>query len=102
MGITYNICWWTNCCRRNIERGRYSTLDNGTNTVGFTALPGGERVWSDGGFAELGTDSYHWTSTEDEYLSTNGWGQGMTTTTIATVKGGYPKVAGASVRCLKN
>jgi uncharacterized protein (TIGR02145 family) len=78
------------------------TVDNGTNTVGFTALPGGERVWSDGGFAELGTDSYHWTSTEDEYLSTNGWGQGMTTTTIATVKGGYPKVAGASVRCLKN
>ena len=78
------------------------TLDNGTNTVGFTALPGGERVASDGGFAELGTDSWHWSSTIDQYDITKGWGQGMNTATITTVQSGFEKSAGASVRCIKN
>jgi uncharacterized protein (TIGR02145 family) len=78
------------------------TLDNGTNTVGFTALPGGERVAADGGFAELGTDSYHWSSTIDGYDNTLGWGQGMNTATTTTVQSGFAKRSGASVRCIKN
>jgi uncharacterized protein (TIGR02145 family) len=78
------------------------TLDNGTNTVGFTALPGGERVAADGGFAELGTDSYHWSSTIDENDNTLGWGQGINTATTTTAKSGFTKRAGASVRCIKN
>ncbi|MCF6172044.1 MAG: hypothetical protein L3J66_13800 [Bacteroidales bacterium] len=35
---------------------------NGSNTSGFSALPGGHR-YTDGPFYDLGTDGYFWTST---------------------------------------
>lgn len=73
-----------------------------TNVTGFTAIPGGERTWNTGGFAEIGLNSYYWSSTEDEFVSINGWGQGLSNTSSSIVKGGYRKTAGASVRCLKN
>jgi|NGEPerStandDraft_6_1074524.scaffolds.fasta_scaffold13626_3 uncharacterized protein (TIGR02145 family) len=73
-----------------------------TNKTGFTAIPGGERVYTDGGFAEIGTNSYHWSSTEDEYNSAMGWGQNISNTSGSIINNGYPKTSGVSVRCLKN
>jgi uncharacterized protein (TIGR02145 family) len=78
------------------------TMANGSNDVNFTALPGGERVSTDGGFAEMGTDSYHWSSTIDESDNTLGLGQSINTGTTTTTKSGFHKTAGASVRCIKN
>ena len=36
--------------------------ENGTNTSGFSALPGGYRYAADGSFNAIGTISYWWSS----------------------------------------
>ena len=38
--------------------------ENGTNTSGFSALPGGYRYYLDGTFQAIGRWSYWWSSNE--------------------------------------
>jgi uncharacterized protein (TIGR02145 family) len=77
-------------------------VDNGTNDVGFTALPSGERVWNDGGFAQLGTNCYFWSSTIDEWDISLGFGQALYPATTTMSQLGFHKSSGASIRCIKD
>jgi uncharacterized protein (TIGR02145 family) len=46
---------------------------NGTNTSGFSALPGGYRFALDGTWQAIGSFTYWWTGTETFAGSTEGW-----------------------------
>jgi uncharacterized protein (TIGR02145 family) len=72
---------------------------NGTNEVGFTALPGGE---CQGPFYYIGEEARWWSTTEKEEDNTKAW--------LITIRSGYNplniytsyKDSGESVRCLKD
>jgi uncharacterized protein (TIGR02145 family) len=76
------------------------TTGNGTNTSGFSALPGGYRYYFDGGFASLGTIGYFWSS--DQASPTNGLYRRMDGANAGVFREGAVKAAGKSVRCIKN
>jgi uncharacterized protein (TIGR02145 family) len=88
---------------------------NGTNTSGFSALPGGYRKGLDGTFTGIdGADgigllTYLWTSTEDGTPATKAWYRrldgwdGVTVVENAQVfRDAVTKVAGKYVRCVKD
>ena len=73
---------------------------NGTNTSGFSGLPGGMRH-NDGSFFNVGEDGYWWSSSEDD--PDGAWGSRL------SIFNGYeldrdidPKGNGYSVRCLRD
>ncbi len=76
------------------------TTGNGTNTSGFSALPGGYRYYFDGGFAGVGTIGYFWSS--DQASPTNGLYRRMDGAQAGVFREGAVKAAGKSVRCIKN
>lgn len=76
------------------------TTGNGTNTVGFTALPGGYRYYFDGGFAGAGTIGYWWSS--DQVSPTNAYYRRLDGANAGIFREGAVKAAGKSVRCIKN
>jgi uncharacterized protein (TIGR02145 family) len=76
------------------------TTGNGTNTVGFSALPGGYRYYFDGGFAGAGTIGYWWTS--DQASPTNALYRRLDGANAGVFREGAVKAAGKSVRCIKN
>jgi uncharacterized protein (TIGR02145 family) len=70
-----------------------------TNVVGFTALPGGLRVYS-GKYEMIGTFGIFWTTTvSDEFSAFN---CGLFNETPGAVIDGKRKGYGFSVRCIKN
>jgi uncharacterized protein (TIGR02145 family) len=77
----------------------YSPNTGATNETGFTALPGGYRGY-EGSFYFMGYAGYWWSATE--YDANNAWYRGL------YYNGNYDhnlsnsKMAGFSVRCLKN
>lgn len=71
---------------------------NGTNALGFSALPGGRRNPS-GLFYVLGERSYWWSS------SLNGieaWSREINSHSEGIARNDYKKITGYSVRCLKD
>jgi uncharacterized protein (TIGR02145 family) len=76
------------------------TTGNGTNTVGFTALPGGYRYYLDGGFAGAGTIGYWWMA--DQVSPTNSYYRRLDGANAGVFREGAVKAAGKSVRCIKN
>ena len=76
------------------------TTGNGTNTGGFTALPGGYRYYFDGGFAGAGTIGYWWTA--DQASPTNALYRRLDGANAGVFREGAVKAAGKSVRCIKN
>lgn len=78
-----------------------------TNETGFTALPGGYRR-GDGPFGyeahygTLGTGGHWWSSTEVGPGSTDSWGEFMYYDNGTFPNYGHRKVAGFSVRCIKD
>jgi len=69
------------------------------NTSGFTALPGAYR--SDrGAFAEVGSSSIWWTSTE--FSATSAWGRSLTYSSNNLNRINYPKGSGFYVRCVRD
>ena len=72
---------------------------NGTNTSGFSGLPGGSRYYS-GTFYGIGKYGYWWSSTEDftgsAWLRTLFYGYGI------VGRDDYDKEVGFSVRCLRD
>ena len=70
-----------------------------TNQVGFTALPGGMRVYS-GKFEMMGTMGIFWTSTNSDEFS--GLNCGLFNETAGAVIDGKRKGYGYSVRAVKN
>lgn len=75
----------------------------GTNTSGFTAIPGGYRIdESNAFFNYLGTNGYWWSSTEDNY-GVNGYV--LLDQVLSGGKNGHSsnhKNAGLSIRCIKD
>ena len=76
------------------------TTGNGTNTVGFTALPGGYRYYFDGGFAGAGTIGYWWTA--DQASPTDALYRRLDGANAGVFREGAVKAAGKSVRCIKD
>jgi uncharacterized protein (TIGR02145 family) len=70
-----------------------------TNESSFTALPGGYRV-NTGGFLNMGTYAYFWSSTESDSYST--WGRLLSSGIAAIYRYADSKKAGFSIRCVKN
>jgi uncharacterized protein (TIGR02145 family) len=71
---------------------------NGTNEVGFCGLPGGVRYPDQ--FMGVGLGTYWWSSTE--YNSSIAWERSITFDRGAIWRNGGVKLAGFSVRCVKN
>ena len=73
---------------------------NGTNTSGFSALPGGYRYAADGSFQAIGQWTYWWSNTEVDagiayYRRLDGTSSGV-------YKGGVDERAGKYIRCIKD
>jgi len=73
---------------------------NGNNTSGFSALPGGYRYAADGTFNALGTISYWWSSSEDSPETS--WYRRLDGSTTDIYKASTSKMAGKYVRCIKD
>jgi uncharacterized protein (TIGR02145 family) len=78
----------------------WKTGENGTNSSGFSALPGGFRYYADGSFFNEGTLSYWWSS--DESSSTTGIYRRLDGSNAGVFREGTLKAAGKYVRCLKD
>jgi len=74
--------------------------ENGTNTSGFTALPGGYRFFSDGLFNGQNSIGYWWTATEHD--TERGWYRRLDGNSAAVYKASTDKRAGKAIRCVKN
>ena len=74
--------------------------ENGTNTSGFTALPGGYRYAADGGFYSLGTLAYWWTATLNG--SDVAWYRRLDGPNSDIYKGATSIRGGKFIRCVKN
>jgi uncharacterized protein (TIGR02145 family) len=70
-----------------------------TNESGFTALPGGYRV-NNGGFLNLGTYAYFWSSTESGSYAA--WGRILSSGIAGIYRYSDSKAAGFSIRCVKD
>ena len=68
-----------------------------TNESGFNGLPAGRR---DPEFCTLGDFGNFWTSTQTS--ATHAWGHSLVNNAIYVCGGGYEKMNGYSVRCVKD
>jgi len=73
--------------------------ENGTNTSGFTALPGGYRWAKNGAFNGIGMLSYWWSSELNEEY---GWYRRLDGTNAGVYRSGTSKTGGKYVRCVKD
>jgi uncharacterized protein (TIGR02145 family) len=71
----------------------------GTNTSGFSALPGGYRN-NDGSFYNISDLAFFWSATELD--SNNAWRRGLFASDSSVGRSSRNKSVGASVRCLRD
>ena len=74
--------------------------ENGTNTSGFSALPGGYRFYNDGQFNGQNTLGYWWTATEHD--ADRGWYRRLDGNNTAVYMASTDKEAGKAIRCVKD
>ena len=72
---------------------------NGTNSSGFSGLPGGRRD-DDGSFRYGGSNGYWWSASESN--KTNAWYRPLSYNYSILVRPSYYKSYGFSVRCVKD
>jgi len=72
---------------------------NGSNSSGFSGLPGGPR-YNDGPFSNVGNYGYWWSSTEND--ATNAWNRNLNYNYGDVNRSGNNKGLGLSVRCLRD
>jgi uncharacterized protein (TIGR02145 family) len=75
------------------------TSGAGTNTSGFTALPGGFRYYDDGAFLGAGTIAYFWSTTADN--ADRSFMRQLDSTHDGVERANADNNAGKSVRCIK-
>jgi uncharacterized protein (TIGR02145 family) len=86
---------------RSVSAPTVTNSGNGSNSSGFSGLPGGSRQWSSGDFGGVGSDGNWWSSSVDTYngcprcLSLH-FDDGMAYTGFSF------KSSGFSVRCLRD
>lgn len=73
---------------------------NGTNESGFTALPGGYRVYGNDSFRKSGGSGDWWISTG--YSSTHAWRRHLAYDNSAVARYYYDKRRGCSMRLIKD
>lgn len=73
---------------------------NGTNSSGFSALPGGYRFGATGDFYLLTTITYWWTATEHD--ADRGWYRRLDSSSTAVYRASTSKKGGKYIRCVKN
>lgn len=73
---------------------------NGTNSSGFTALPGGYRYYDDGNFLGKGTIGYFWSSSEDG--QERAFMRQLDSAHTTVERTNADKNAGKSIRCVKD
>jgi uncharacterized protein (TIGR02145 family) len=73
--------------------------NTGTNTSGFSALPGGVR-YSDGSFSSISYSAFFWSATE--FDDNNAWFRNVGYYGSLVLRTSNYKSVGASVRCLKD
>jgi len=73
--------------------------ENGTNTSGFTALPGGYRWAKNGAFNGIGMITYFWSS---ELNETYGWYRRLDGQNSDVFRSGTSKTGGKYIRCVKD
>jgi len=78
----------------------WSSGQNGTNTSGFSALPGGYRQHTSGLYAGENSLGYWWTSTYRDDQSA--WYRRLDGTETKVYRASTLKAAGKSVRCIKD
>jgi uncharacterized protein (TIGR02145 family) len=81
------------------ERSSLWFTDLGTNTSGFSALPGGIR-FGFGPFQAISTNTAFWSATVNP--SNNSWGRELVFADGSVVRDANLKSAGYSIRCLMN
>lgn len=79
--------------------GGWHNNGNGTNTSGFSGLPGGYR-FSNGNFCFIGSFGYWWSSTQGS--AKYAWGRGLGFNTSLVCRNSNYKENGFSVRCIMN
>jgi uncharacterized protein (TIGR02145 family) len=72
---------------------------DGTNSSGFSALPGGFRFSVGAWFLALGASGVWWSSSPS---GSEAWGRGLTTGNSAASRDDSPAVFGFSVRCVRD
>jgi uncharacterized protein (TIGR02145 family) len=78
----------------------WNNLNTGaTNETGFTALPGGNRLYN-GTFLGIGGNGYWWSATEDD--ASGAWYRDMTYDYSDVYRNYLLKELGLSVRCLRD
>lgn len=73
---------------------------NGTNSSGFTALPGGYRYGADGRFFLQTTITYWWSATEHD--ADRGWYRRLDSSSSQVYRASTSKKGGKYIRCVKN
>src|SRR5664280_3702060 len=77
----------------------WATGENGTNTSGFSALPGGYRYYVDGTFQAVGTFSYWWSSSVGNGTET--WYRRLDGSSNGVFRNAVDYRAGKYIRCVK-
>lgn len=70
----------------------------GTNSSGFTALPGGSRAGASGNYSNLSFYGFFWTATEN---GTNAWMRSLDYSSGTVYRNFYSKNEGYSIRCIQ-
>ena len=81
------------------SKNGWSNDGNGTNSSGFSGLPGGNRDGY-GTFDTIGYDGYWWSSTE--YAPSSAWNRNLNYSNGNVYRPNYNKDFGFSVRCLRD
>jgi len=84
---------------KEVSTFHWNNPNSGTNTSGFTALPGGDRSEA-GAFSDIGTDGTFWSTSSAN--TGNAWFRSMTYNQSNVHRDSYFKQNGFSVRCLKD
>jgi len=86
-----------NVCQDTRVYGKKTFSGNGTNSSGFSGLPGGH---ASGVFSKLGTEGDWWSASE--YLGTDAWVRKLLDFTSYLNRASNGKKDGLSVRCVKD
>ena len=81
------------------SKSRWNKNGNGTNSSGFSGLPGGSCS-NDGTFYGIGKDGSWWSSTEVD--TGTAWGRYLYYFSDEVFRGNGFKFLGLSVRCLRD
>ena len=84
---------------RSVAAPKVSHVGNGTNSSGFSGLPGGYRSFS-GDFSNVGNNGYWWSASE--YKRSDVWDRRLNRTNSYLFRNSSGKDYGNSVRCVKD